>query len=669
MAGRSGDRGGPPPRSLDAAARAHRARAAGRSRSRCCRRSSSRPSNLSILVKHVAINAILAIGMTFVILSGGIDLSVGSIAGLCGIVAGGLLEPGTRAARVRRASSTSTPGSWWRWRSLAGMAGRRAQRVAGRAPRRGAVHRDARLAVRRARRRAAHLGGATFPNLAGSADLGNTGFPRLGTASAARAARGRLGDGGARGRGRRSSPRYTPFGRQVYAVGGNERAALLAGVRVGRVKLLVYVISGFCSALVGLIIAAQLGAAHPATGADVRAERHRGRRARRDVADGRARHDRRHAHRRVRHRRARRRARPARRVGVLADGRQGPRHRARRRPRPVPEEVIVMGPRPRSASRVRASSLWLRGPAVGLFGVSSGQRAGDREPVQADRRHHAVARQPVLQGRGRGRGGPGARTGLRASLVNAHDDDANKQDQLIDVAIARKVAAIVLDNAGADASVAAVAQGQGGRHPEHPHRPRDQRHGRRRRADRVEQLPGRDARAPRSSCGCSGEKGSYIELVGRESDTNAAVRSRGFHDVLDKYPDLKLVARQSANWDQREAFQKIETLHPGQPRHQGRHRRQRHDGARRDGRAEGRRPRPTWSSSASTAARTPSRPSRPARSRPPSCSPPPTSPGSPSTRRTRSSRRARPGSRRSSPSTANWSRRPTPAQFGIFARK
>src|SRR5215471_15786564 len=41
-------------------------------------------------------------------------------------------------------------------------------------------------------------------------------------------------------------------------------------------------------------------------------------------------------------------------------------------------------------------------------------------------------------------------------LVNSHDDDAFKQDQLIDVAIAQHVAAIVLDNAGADASIAAV---------------------------------------------------------------------------------------------------------------------------------------------------------------------------------------------------------------------
>ena len=45
-------------------------------------------------MKHVAINAILAVGMTFVILSGGIDLSVGSVAGLAGIIAGGLIHSG-----------------------------------------------------------------------------------------------------------------------------------------------------------------------------------------------------------------------------------------------------------------------------------------------------------------------------------------------------------------------------------------------------------------------------------------------------------------------------------------------------------------------------------------------------------------------------------------------
>jgi erythritol transport system permease protein len=58
----------------------------------------------------------------------------------------------------------------------------------------------------------------------------------------------------------------TPFGRHVYAVGGNERAALLCGIAVSRVKIWTYIISGFCAALVGLIIAGQLEAAHPATG-------------------------------------------------------------------------------------------------------------------------------------------------------------------------------------------------------------------------------------------------------------------------------------------------------------------------------------------------------------------------------------------------------------------
>ena len=43
-------------------------------------------------------------------------------------------------------------------------------------------------------------------------------------------------------------------------------------------------------------------------------------------------------------------------------------------------------------------------------------------------------------------------------LPGSHDDDAHKQDQLVDVAIAQRVAAVVLDNAGADASVAAVSK-------------------------------------------------------------------------------------------------------------------------------------------------------------------------------------------------------------------
>jgi erythritol transport system substrate-binding protein len=55
-------------------------------------------------------------------------------------------------------------------------------------------------------------------------------------------------------------------------------------------------------------------------------------------------------------------------------------------------------------------------------------------------------------------------------------------------------------------------------------------------------------------------KGKYVELLGKESDTNAGVRSQGYKDVLSQYPDLKEVAKQSANWDQQEAFNKMETI-------------------------------------------------------------------------------------------------------------
>ena len=61
------------------------------------------------------------------------------------------------------------------------------------------------------------------------------------------------------------------------------------------------------------------------------------------------------------------------------------------------------------------------------------------------------------------------------TLVLVHDDDANKQSELIDTAIGRGAKAIILDNAGADASVAAVQEGEGRRHPVLPDRPRDQR--------------------------------------------------------------------------------------------------------------------------------------------------------------------------------------------------
>ncbi len=69
-------------------------------------------ANLVTMTKHVAYNAILALGMLFVILKGGIDLSVGSTVGLSGVVAG-TLAAGLAAGPLRHRRSTRRSGSSW----------------------------------------------------------------------------------------------------------------------------------------------------------------------------------------------------------------------------------------------------------------------------------------------------------------------------------------------------------------------------------------------------------------------------------------------------------------------------------------------------------------------------------------------------------------------------
>jgi ribose transport system permease protein len=58
----------------------------------------------------------------------------------------------------------------------------------------------------------------------------------------------------------------TPFGRHVYAVGGNLQAAWLSGVRVTRVQLLVYATSGLAAGLAGVLVASRLNAGYPRAG-------------------------------------------------------------------------------------------------------------------------------------------------------------------------------------------------------------------------------------------------------------------------------------------------------------------------------------------------------------------------------------------------------------------
>jgi erythritol transport system substrate-binding protein len=154
------------------------------------------------------------------------------------------------------------------------------------------------------------------------------------------------------------------------------------------------------------------------------------------------------------------------------------------------------------------------------------------------------------------------------TLVLSHDDDVNKQNQEIDTAIARHAAAIILDNAGADASIAAVQKAKNAGIPSFLIDREINANG-----IAVAQIVSNNAQgavlAGQEFVKLMGEKGSYVELLGLASDTNAAVRSKGFHSIIDQYPDMHMVAQQSANWDQQTAFQVTQTILQAHPNIQG----------------------------------------------------------------------------------------------------
>lgn len=217
--------------------------------------------NLITMTKHVAINAVIALGMLLVILKGGIDLSVGSIVGLSGVVAGELLQ-GLHVGGVIAYPPV------WAVIVLCVAVGMAVGAVNGvLITRFNVAPFIATLGMLYVARGAAMLisDGATYPNLGGNPALGNTGF-------------GLLGSG--RPLGLPTSIwimivlavaivlllAKSPFGRWLYATGGNERAADLSGVPIRRVKTIVYVISGACAAVAGLIIASELTSAAPQAG-------------------------------------------------------------------------------------------------------------------------------------------------------------------------------------------------------------------------------------------------------------------------------------------------------------------------------------------------------------------------------------------------------------------
>jgi ribose transport system permease protein len=215
------------------------------------------PENGLNILRQISVNLSLSIGMTLIILTGGIDLSVGAILALSGAVAAGLLKNGIVIEPLGVKLQFTVIGS-----VVSGLlVGSAAGLFNG-------------VAVTRFKLPpfVATLG--MFSIARGLTMLWTGGFPVTGLGSSF----GYIGTGVLLG-----IPvpvwitgglvgvfvaltRTTRFGRHVYAVGGNERASLLTGLPVDRIKIAVYTLGGLLAGVAGLIVTARLDSAQPNAG-------------------------------------------------------------------------------------------------------------------------------------------------------------------------------------------------------------------------------------------------------------------------------------------------------------------------------------------------------------------------------------------------------------------
>jgi ribose transport system permease protein len=203
-------------------------------------------SNLLNIAQQTSINAVVAVGMTFVILSGGIDLSVGSIVAVAGVVLGTLLQDGqplavavitALAIGIACGTLNGVLVSWGRLPPFIVTLGMMS------------VARGAALVFTEGRPVSGFDAG--FRSLA----TGSIGFvPAPVVVMIAVYAVAHL------------VLTRTTFGRYVYAIGGNEEATRLSGVAVRVHKTAIYGVSGLMSAVAAIILTARLNSAQPIAG-------------------------------------------------------------------------------------------------------------------------------------------------------------------------------------------------------------------------------------------------------------------------------------------------------------------------------------------------------------------------------------------------------------------
>lgn len=203
-------------------------------------------SNITNVFTQVSVNAIIAIGMTFVILTGGIDLSVGSTLAISGAVG---------------ASIVKSTGNVFLAIIVAAVIGIAVGLING-------------LLVSKGKLQAFIVTLATMTIFRGATLVFTDGTPISKLPEAfVKIGNGKLG----------FMPipviitiiiaiiavyalSQTRFGRYLYALGGNEDASRLSGINTDKIKTLVYVVSGFASAIAGVIITSRIGSASPNAG-------------------------------------------------------------------------------------------------------------------------------------------------------------------------------------------------------------------------------------------------------------------------------------------------------------------------------------------------------------------------------------------------------------------
>jgi ribose/xylose/arabinose/galactoside ABC-type transport system permease subunit len=202
--------------------------------------------NLINVARQISLNGILAVGVTFVLLTGGVDLSLGSLVALTGVVAATFAHPGDYPVAVPVlmgvlagtvcGAASGTVVTWGRVAPFIATLGMMT------------IARGLALLV---------SGGRPVSNMSPEmtrigGDVAGVPIPVLILGMVALVSWLFLNN--------------TRLGRYVYAVGGNERAARAAGISVHRVKMFVYTVSGAMAGLAGVVLAARITTGQPNAG-------------------------------------------------------------------------------------------------------------------------------------------------------------------------------------------------------------------------------------------------------------------------------------------------------------------------------------------------------------------------------------------------------------------